>query len=57
MSTTDRHQPAKNRPTFTVRFRAEPGVNDPIKALRALLKIALRRLGLRAVDARGDRGG
>jgi hypothetical protein len=28
--------------------------DDPIRALRALLKIALRRLGLRAIDARSD---
>jgi hypothetical protein len=34
-----------------VRLYAEPGV-DGIKAFRALLKAALRRYGLRAVDAR-----
>jgi hypothetical protein len=36
---------------FSVRLIAEPGV-DGIRALRALLKVALRRFGLRAVDAR-----
>jgi hypothetical protein len=35
-----------------VHLRAEPGV-DAIKAIRALLKMALRRFGLRAVDVRG----
>jgi hypothetical protein len=45
--------PARDRPTFVVRLRPEPHV-DAIKALRALLKVALRRFGLRAVtiDAR-----
>jgi hypothetical protein len=33
-----------------VTFVAEPGV-DGIKAFRALLKSALRRFGLRAIDA------
>jgi hypothetical protein len=37
-----------DRPTFTVRFRPEPNV-DGIRALRALLKAALRRFGLRAI--------
>jgi hypothetical protein len=36
---------------FVVQLRAEPGV-DGIRAFRALLKVALRRFGLRAVDAR-----
>jgi len=43
--------PAKERPTFTLELRPEPGV-DPVLALRALLKIALRRFGLRCVAAR-----
>jgi hypothetical protein len=34
-----------------VRLYAEPGV-DGIKSFRALLKVALRRFGLRAIDAR-----
>ena len=38
------------RPVFSIRVRAEPGV-DAIKSLRALLKVSLRRFGLRAVDA------
>jgi len=41
------HRPA----TFSVTFVAEPGV-DGIKAFRALLKSALRRFGLRAIDVR-----
>jgi hypothetical protein len=41
------HRPA----TFSVTFVAQPGV-DGIKAFRALLKSALRRFGLRAVDVR-----
>jgi hypothetical protein len=45
--------PAEGRPVFTIRIRAEPGV-DPIRALRALLKVMLRRLALRAVDAHED---
>jgi hypothetical protein len=36
----------KGRPTFTLRLEALPDV-DAIKALRALLKVALRRYGLR----------
>jgi hypothetical protein len=39
------------RPAFTVTFVAMPGV-DGIKSFRTLLKVALRRFGLRAVDAR-----
>jgi hypothetical protein len=40
-----------HRPAFTVTLVAEPGV-DAIRSLRALLKIAGRRLGLRAIDVR-----
>jgi hypothetical protein len=45
--------PARDRQTFVVVLRPEPHV-DPVKALRALLKVALRRFGLRAItiDAR-----
>jgi hypothetical protein len=45
--------PAKHRPTYTIRVRAEPGI-DPIRSLRALLKVMLRKFGLRAIsiDAR-----
>jgi len=43
------------RPTFTVRLRPErPGV-DPTRALRALLKVALRRFGLRALSVDEDK--
>jgi hypothetical protein len=44
-------KPVKDRPTFTLELRPEPGV-DPVLALRALLKVALRRFGLRCVAAR-----
>jgi hypothetical protein len=40
----------EQRATFIVRLRAEKGVDDPVRALRALLKIASRKLGLRAVS-------
>jgi hypothetical protein len=40
-----------HRRAFVLTLRAEPDV-DGIKALRALLKTALRRFGLRAVDVR-----
>ena len=50
-STTVRAAPARDRPTFTLELRPEPGV-DPVLALRALLKVALRRFGLRCVAAR-----
>jgi hypothetical protein len=39
------------RPTFVVTLQATPG-HDPIRGLRWLLKIALRRFGLRAVNVR-----
>ena len=42
--------PAKERPTFTLELRPEPGV-DPVPALRALLKVTLRRFGLRCISA------
>jgi hypothetical protein len=41
---------AKLRPVFVLRLRAEPGVANPVLALRALLKTALRRFGLRCVS-------
>jgi hypothetical protein len=40
-----------HRPAFSVTFVAMPGV-DGIKSFRALLKVALRRYGLRATDVR-----
>ena len=50
-STAARTAPARDRPTFVLELRPEPGV-DPVLALRALLKVALRRFGLRCVAAR-----
>ena len=43
-----------NGPTFVVTFCATPGANDAnaIRALRAVLKFALRRFNLKCVDAR-----
>jgi hypothetical protein len=40
-----------DRPIFTIRVRPQPGV-DAIRALRALLKVALRRFGLKAIEVR-----
>jgi hypothetical protein len=37
---------------YTITFVAEHGVTDEVKAIRALLKAALRHWGLRAIDAR-----
>jgi hypothetical protein len=42
------------QPTFTLRFRAMPDCPDAIKAVRRLLKIALRALKLRCVHAQED---
>jgi hypothetical protein len=39
---------APDRPTFTITFRPEPGV-DASRALRHLLKYSRRRFGLRCV--------
>ena len=47
---------ARDRPTYALRLRAEPGV-DAIRALRAVLKILLRRHGLRCVSAYEEKGG
>jgi len=41
----------EKRPTFTITFKPEPGV-DPVRALRRLLKAALRCYGLRAVSTK-----
>jgi hypothetical protein len=38
-----------DRPTFVLRLRPEPGV-DPIRSLRGLLKVALRRFRLRCLS-------
>jgi hypothetical protein len=49
--TTIRHRQRRPRGRgFSVRLIAEPGV-DGLRAFRALLKIALRRFGLRAIEA------
>ena len=39
------------RPTYTVRLRPLPGV-DAVRALRAALKVLLRRFGLKALEVR-----
>ena len=46
---------AKERPTFTITLRPERNIADPIRALRALLKSALRRHGLRCTSARAEK--
>jgi hypothetical protein len=51
MLTTTSTAPAKDRPTFTLQLRPEPGV-DPVLALRAVLKNALRYHGMRCVSAK-----
>jgi hypothetical protein len=35
--------------SFTITLRPEPGVRDPVIALRSLLKVALRQHGLKCV--------
>jgi hypothetical protein len=47
-------KPAAGRPTFTLQLRPEPGVEHPILALRALLKVARRRFDLRCISAHED---
>jgi hypothetical protein len=42
-----------HRPAFSATFVAEPGV-DAVRALRGFLKLALRRFGLRAIEAREE---
>ena len=41
---------AEQRPTYIVAFRPELHVSDPVKSLRGLLKLALRRFGLRCIS-------
>jgi hypothetical protein len=43
-------RPGEERPVFVIRLRPEKGV-DGHRALRAVLKVLLRRFGLRAVSA------
>jgi hypothetical protein len=56
MPTTSNTKPgAKERPTFTVELRAEPGI-DPIHALRAVLKWLLRTHGMRCIAVHEHNG-
>jgi len=41
----------KDRPVYVLELRPEPGIN-PVLALRALLKVTLRRFGMRCISAR-----
>jgi hypothetical protein len=45
------------RPSYVITFRPEPGIDGP-RAVRALLKFALRTLGLRCIrlveEPKGD---
>jgi hypothetical protein len=47
------------RPVFVLRLRPEPGVDAPraLRGMRILLKIALRRFGLRTIEARQEEPG
>jgi hypothetical protein len=45
-------KPATERPIYVVHLRPEPGVTDPIRMLRAFLKVAWRNFHMRAVDVR-----
>jgi hypothetical protein len=45
--------PTSERPVFTLRLQAEPGV-EPIRQLRWALKMALRRYGFRCVYIRRE---
>ena len=44
---------ATARPIYTVRLRPQPGV-DAVRALRAALKVLLRRFGLRAIEVKEE---
>jgi hypothetical protein len=41
----------QHRPQYLIQLRPEPGVNNPLRALRQALKVLLRRFGLRCVSA------
>jgi hypothetical protein len=47
-------QPPDRRPIFTLKIEGKPGAAG-IHALRALLKVLLRRHGFRALDVREDK--
>jgi hypothetical protein len=49
----DAAEQCRNSPTYLVRLRPEPGV-DPVRALRATLKTALRRFGLKVIEVREE---
>jgi hypothetical protein len=50
---TRRTRLVEQRPIFTLKIEGKPGAGG-IHALRALLKILLRRYGFRAIDAREE---
>jgi hypothetical protein len=41
---------ARERPVFIVQLRPEPRVTEPVRALKAALKLLLRRCGLKAIS-------
>jgi hypothetical protein len=47
------HPPDRRRPTFILRIEGRPGTAG-IHALRAILKVLLRKHGFRCLDARED---
>jgi hypothetical protein len=53
--TTTTTKPATERPIFVLELRPEPGV-DPVLALRALLKVTLRRFGMRCISSHESGG-
>jgi len=46
--------PDRDRPTFLLRLRPEPGV-DPVHALRAALKLLLRKCRMRCLAVTEER--
>jgi len=51
MSSATKPTTDEQRPVFVLESRPEPNVVDPVRALKALLKSALRRHGLRCTSA------
>lgn len=39
-----------DRPTYVITLRPEPHVEDPVRELRHILKLLLRRFGFRAIS-------
>lgn len=50
---TTKKRTAATEPIYVLRLRAIPG-RDGVRGLKAILKLALRRYGLRAISAREE---